>query len=66
MPGAANATYSKELKIVEVSNKLTQLGGAAGAIAALLLLAALYAARLKYLRHFLAQIGRTDVGLPWP
>ena len=46
MPGVtANATYSKELKIVEASNKLTQLGGAAGAIAALILLAALYAAR---------------------
>jgi len=44
MPGVtANATYSKELKVVEASSKLTQLGGAVGAIAALMLLAALYA-----------------------
>jgi hypothetical protein len=58
MPGVtANATYSKELKIVEASNKLTQLGGAAGAIAALMLLAALYAARHECLRHLAIQIG---------
>jgi hypothetical protein len=48
MPGVtANATYSKELKVVEASSKLTQLGGAAGAIAALMLLAALYAVRSR-------------------
>jgi hypothetical protein len=32
MPGVtANATYLTELKVVEASSKLTQLGGAAGA-----------------------------------
>jgi hypothetical protein len=44
MPGVtANATYSKELKIEAPSNKLIRLGAAAGAVAALMLVVALYA-----------------------
>jgi hypothetical protein len=58
MPGAtSDATYLKELTIVEPSNKLIQLGAVAGAIAALTLLAALYAAPLECL-PFVVQIRR--------
>jgi hypothetical protein len=48
IPGAtANATYSKELKIEAPNNSLIRLGAAAGAIAALMLLVAMYATALE-------------------